>query len=398
MLPPSTLQRVRALLTRRSWLQRAYLLAALVSAYLLLVVRNRTTHKRIIAGDSPLNNHIAQGMKATLARYMPTWWANGHVQIFLTFLVRQARIKYKRDVLVLEDGGHASLDWALESSAPDAATRTQKLPDDAPIVVILHGLTGCSDNMRSLCAEAFKHGYRPVVFNKRGHGGVKLMTPRLQGFGCVKDLTEAIVEIEKAYPRSKLYGIGLSAGSGLLTSYLGETGGKSRLEAGVMISPGYNTYDLFCLGRIHRLYDVLMTFALKKLLLEHKRELQDVIDVFKALRVTSVREFDEHVYMKLNGYADLESYWVDNNPSRAYDNVQRPTLCINALDDPVCTKENIAYNLFEDHPRAMLIETEAGSHCGFFEGDIPRKSWSNEVAMRYLDLVREYQSQRQQQQ
>lgn len=103
------------------------------------------------------------------------WWTNGHIQIVLTFLVPQANITYSREVLQLRDGGQTSLDWAIEASGP-ASRDTKPLQADSPIIVVLHGLTGCSDAMRSLCAEALAHGYRPVVFNKRGHGGMTLAT------------------------------------------------------------------------------------------------------------------------------------------------------------------------------------------------------------------------------
>jgi abhydrolase domain-containing protein 15 len=309
------------------------------------------------------------------------------MQIVLTFLVPQADLRYKRELLDLDDGGQAALDWALESSSHSV----HDLAADAPIVVVLHGLTGCSAAMRSLCAEALERGYRPVVFNKRGHGGVKLTTPKLQAFGCVRDLQQAIAHIERAYPSAKLYGVGFSAGSGLLTSYLGETGAQSRLEAGVMVSPGYNALDLFCGGKIHPLYDFLMTFSLKQFLSRHVNELQDVIHVPSALKASSIREFDEHVFMKMHGYEDIETYWKHNNPMREVDRIQRPTLCINALDDPVCTKENIPYESFQEDPLRILIETAHGSHCAFYEGHVVLKSWALGVAMDYLTKVREFQ-------
>jgi|UniRef100_K3WWC0 predicted alpha/beta-fold hydrolase len=366
--------------------------ATVLSSCMLMFARKSVvaTHKRIVAGNSALNNYISSGLQAKLDRYTPTWWTNGHIQVFLTFLVPQSRIKYKRDVLVLRDGGHASLDWALESSGPVSKTG-KPLQHDSPIAIITHGLTGCSASMRSLCAEALKNGYRPVVFNKRGHGGLDLATPKLQEFGCVQDYKEAITHVERAFPNSKLYGIGSSAGAGLLCSYLGEVGNDSRLDAGVLISPGYNAFELFCEGRINRVYDFLMTFTLKKFLIRHQHSLQHVVDIPKALTATSIREFDQQVYMKMHGYKDLESYWLQNDPMRDIDNIQRPLLCINALDDPVCTKETIRYDKFEDSPLTMLVETQEGSHCAFYEGSVFLKSWANEASMLYLDQVREYQ-------
>ncbi|KAG3236331.1 hypothetical protein PI124_g18655 [Phytophthora idaei] len=365
--------------------------AALISGCVLLAARGivasrKATTKRIIGGNSELNEFMAKALQPLLDRYTPTWWTNSHIQCFLTFLVPQSPVNYKRDVLTFKDGGQASLDWALESSA----AMKSPLKNDSPIAIIMHGLVGCSESMRSLCAEALAHGYRPVVFNKRGHGGLKLATPKLQAFGCVQDLQEAIAHVENIFPTSELYGIGCSAGSGLLCSYLCELGDKSRLRAGVLISPGYNAFDLFCRGRINPVYDFLMTFTLKSFLLRHKSELSPVVDVARALKATSIREFDQHVYMKMHGYQDLEAYWKVNNPMRDVDNLKMPFLCINALDDPVCTKETIPYDEFRRKPNAMLLETPEGSHCAFFEGNFQLKSWCNEAAMTYLDSLREF--------
>ncbi|TDH69226.1 hypothetical protein CCR75_007794 [Bremia lactucae] len=343
--------------------------------------------KRIVASDSELNAFMTKALQPLVDRYKPTWWTNSHIQCILTFVVPQSPIKYKRDILVLNDGGQASLDWALESSV----TMNEPLQHDSPIVIILHGLVGCSESMRSLCAEALKHGYRPVVFNKRGHGGLKLSTPKLQAFGCVQDLMEAIAYVERTFPKSELFGVGSSAGAGLLSSYLCELGDMSRLRAGVLISPGYNAFDLFCGGKINPVYNFLMTFTLKTFLLRHKSELDQVVNVAGALRAKSIREFDEHVYMKMHGYPDLEAYWKINNPMRDVDNLKMPFLCINALDDPVCTKDTIPYHEFRRKPNAMLLETPEGSHCAFFEGNFFQlKSWCNEVAMTYLDRLREF--------
>lgn len=302
--------------------------------------------------------------------------------MILTFLVPQASIEYDRELLELNDGGCVALDWALP----------KQQEADAPIVVVMHGLTGCSASMRSLCASALERGYRPVVFNKRGHGGVKLWTPKLQPFGCVRDLDQALDRIQELFPNAPLYGVGFSAGSGLLCSYLGEKGDNSRLMAGTLVSPGYNSLELFCGGKIHPFYNYLMTHSLRQFLSKHENELRGTVDVDSALKATSIKEFDEHVYMAMHGYDDIEAYWEHNNPMRDVHDIKRPLLCLNALDDPVCTRDNIAYDVFENNPICMLVETGSGSHCAFFEGHLRLKSWANDFAIEYLDRVREFEA------
>lgn len=70
-----------------------------------------------------------------LEEYRPSWslFHNPHVQILMTFLIPQKTMKYKRELFALPDGGKVALDWALHAG---------ELKEDAPIVVVLHGLTG----------------------------------------------------------------------------------------------------------------------------------------------------------------------------------------------------------------------------------------------------------------
>lgn len=297
-----------------------------------------------------------------------------------------AKVRYDREVIEFSDEGHASLDWAMETGSFSASS----LSDNAPIALIIHGLTGCSDAMRPVCAEALARGYRPVAFNRRGHGGLPLATPKLQDFGCVQDLKQVIDHIERKYPQTKLYGIAYSAGCALLWAYFGETGEQAKLQAGALVSPGYNEYDMFCGGCIHPVYDFLMTFSLKQMLLSHQDKLQHVVHVPSALKTKSVGEFYAQTYMKMHGFQDMESYFQHNNPMRAVHNIERPMLCLNALDDPVCKQENIRYDLFTGDCMRMLVETSDGSHCAFYEGHVRPQTWAPTVVMTYLDSVRAF--------
>lgn len=65
----------------------------------------------------------------------------------------------------MSDGGQVALDWLEEKCVPNA-----------PIVVILPGLTGASqaDYVKALVRAANRIGVRVVVFNNRGLGGVSL--------------------------------------------------------------------------------------------------------------------------------------------------------------------------------------------------------------------------------
>ncbi len=81
-----------------------------------------------------------------------------------------------REVLSLADGGEVALDWGIR--------KEQNLSEqDLPVLLILPGITGYSSKnyVMHLVQDGLVAGYRPVVFNQRGIGGMKLKV-------CYKEL------------------------------------------------------------------------------------------------------------------------------------------------------------------------------------------------------------------
>lgn len=138
-------------------------------------------------------------------------------------------------------------------------------------------------------------------------------------------------------------------------------------------------------------------------MLSHKLALNTTIDYEKIAVAKTLRHIDEASYMKFGTTENIQDYWKINNPIRNISNIDVEVLCISASDDPVCTKgkflffqyikniklhpEMIPYDLFLDHPKAMLAETEFGSHCGFYYGLFNRSSWDHSAAIQYLNTV-----------
>ena len=82
-----------------------------------------------------------------------------------------------REIVTLADGGEVALDWGImkDLSQPESI-RPSPSQQDLPVLLILPGLTGCSKNSYAmhLAQDGVIAGYRPVVFNQRGTGGIKL--------------------------------------------------------------------------------------------------------------------------------------------------------------------------------------------------------------------------------
>lgn len=326
----------------------------------------------------------------------PLWLSNSHLQT-VAFAARGALNKLfyrhedllRRELVVLGDGGTVALDWYEPAGFDD------RLHSQSPVFVALPTLTGTSQALITLMEEAYSKGMRPVAFLKRGHGGLKLTTPRLQGFGDVEDLSDCLKLIQKRYPAAPLASAGLSAGSALLASYVGVLGKDSLLSAAVVIAPGYDCVKMFYNDNVRRPYNKILLGSLQGLVKQHGDTLGDVIDMEGALNAKNFNEFDQKVYAPLNGYGeDLVEYWKEHCPMRCWKGVETPTLMVNAMDDPVCPGENIPLEMIKDKHCAMLVTTERGGHCGWFQFSsegVQMESWSDSLAVAFVQEVLEAQ-------
>lgn len=96
---------------------------------------------------------------------------------------RSPKVPYHREILTTPDGGSVALDW--EDSSGQAP-----LPDDAPVLILLPGLTGGShDTYVSYAAEkARTFGMRAVVFNSRGTAGSPVTSPQFYSASFTGDM------------------------------------------------------------------------------------------------------------------------------------------------------------------------------------------------------------------
>ena len=109
-------------------------------------------------------------------------------------------------------------------------------PADAPVCIFLHTITGSAAQTRWLMSAASARGWRPCVFVRRGHAAGKLSSPSFNLLGAVDDVEQQLAAVRRAYPAASFLGmVGVSAGSGLLISYLGRAGKATPIGAACAI-------------------------------------------------------------------------------------------------------------------------------------------------------------------
>ncbi|EDR27740.1 alpha/beta hydrolase domain containing protein 1,3, putative, partial [Entamoeba dispar SAW760] len=101
---------------------------------------------------------------------LPVSIGSGVQQMLYVGIRFSVPLKFNRQIVDSSDGGYFALDWLDE---PD-------LPEDAPIILVYHGLAGGSREsyVERFCYYASKKNYRMCVFTCRGCAGTLIKTPR----------------------------------------------------------------------------------------------------------------------------------------------------------------------------------------------------------------------------
>lgn len=108
----------------------------------------------------------------------------------------------------------------------------EQLPADVPTIVLMHTITGSPQSMSELVRDLHHYtGWRIALCLRRGHAKLPMTVPKICLFGSTDDLREQLIHIQGKFPESVLYGVGSSAGTGLLVRYLGEEGHHTPFKA-----------------------------------------------------------------------------------------------------------------------------------------------------------------------
>lgn len=329
-------------------------------------------------------------------RYVPTFWAADTWTNCALFIVKQMYDKswlrsnsYTREELVLPDGGTVSIDYHPCPS----------LPEEAPLVIFLHTITGSAKETGHFMRYATRRGWRSCVFNRRGHAGMPLTSPRFNCMGEAEDTAAQVSAVLARHPSlSYLAMVGISAGSGLLVTYLGKEGDQTPVQAAASLCPAYDITRAFSrLSEDFPSVDGHILASMKRLFLQPNQHILSSSShpaYLAASGAATIHEFllAHHTFA---GSASAEQYFLDNNPMEWVEKVARPTLIVNSEDDMVCLQENIREDIVGRLPGALLLRTKRGSHIAYNEGIFGTGNYLSRVTMDFLDAARQVGSEQQ---
>jgi len=281
------------------------------------------------------------------------------------------------------DGDFVDLDWATPA------------PREAPLLLILHGLEGSSRShyVVGLARQALARGWRVVTLNFRSCSGELNRLPQFYHSGHTDDLDEVVRLLVGRERNLRIGAVGVSLGGNVLLKWLGEreVGVPAELVGAVAISVPFDLEP--CARALDRgvcrwVYaaNFLGTMRAKvRRKADRDPDLRRLIDLPRAIRARTFAEYDRAVTAPLNGFADARDYWRRASSGPYLSRIRRPTLLVNALDDPIVPREALPNPVLLP-PSVRAEYVPRGGHAGFIEGRWPwhASSWVERRAIDFL--------------
>jgi predicted alpha/beta-fold hydrolase len=315
------------------------------------------------------------------------WLKNRHAQTIYPTLPWAWRFQpeLRRQELELPDGDVTAVDWLVTGDS---------LPGTSPLLVILHGLEGSAESSyaRMLMEAALQLGWRSCVLHFRDCGDYRNRLPRRYHAGETNDLRYFLQTLqptpESAQNSGPLLAVGYSLGGNVLLKYLGESGDDTSLRAATAVCVPLNLHK--CAEALNRGFSkTYQRYLLKRMKKSVNRKFDRFTAAFdwdKAMSARTFAEFDDWVTAPLHGFNGMQDYYDRCSSVHYLKGITRPTLIINALDDPFMTREVIPDDdQLSEH--VTLEVSETGGHVGFISGGTP---WRPQFYLpeRILDFLR----------
>lgn len=316
------------------------------------------------------------------AEYQPPFWLpNGHFQTIYPALFRQVpTVPYQRVRLHTPDDDFLDLDWS----------KVQPRQGNQPnhLVILSHGLEG--DSSRQYITGMVRlfnaNGYDCLAWNYRSCSGELNKQLRFYHSGATDDLDLVIRTATASY--SHIYLIGFSLGGNLTLKYVGEKGENLSPKIKKAVTFSVPLHLSGSSSQMESWEDWIYTKRFNRSLLAKVKAkavyFPENIAVENIKKVQTLRDFDNYYTSQLHGFKDAEDYYTHNSSLFYLENIQIPTLIINAQNDPFLSKECYPFDLAQKMPQVYLLAPKQGGHCGFWQHGYEGVLWSEYQALAWV--------------
>jgi predicted alpha/beta-fold hydrolase len=285
-----------------------------------------------------------------------------------------AGVNYQRERIHTPDGDFLDLDW-LKSQRPN-------------LLIICHGLEGSTDRayVKGIARFFNLKGWDVLTWNYRGCGQEINRKLRFYHSGATDDLETVIKHASINHHYLNISLVGFSLGGNLVLKYLGERG-STVISKAVGLSVPMDLYGS-CLqisNGFNRIYGSRFLRKLKQKVKTKAALYPGVFDLQLLDKVKYLIEFDDFFTAPIHGFKNALDYYQKCSSLNFINNIQVPTLVVNALNDPMLSPSCYPKIATINHRYLELLYPVAGGHCGFADTRCVEGYWSEELVWNYLN-------------
>lgn len=313
------------------------------------------------------------------SNYKPPFWLfNGHLETIYPPLFRKISIPGTPKKIVIDTPDH---DYFELNYYDHNSNRT---------LIISHGLEGNNERPYVIgMAKLFLlNGWNVIAWNYRGCNGKVNNSIKSYHSGFTEDLQEVI----KYASRSKVTTIslvGFSLGGNLTLKYLGgESNINDRIKCAVVFSIPLDLHH-GCLevskpGNI--IYSERFLRSLKQKVREKAKKFPE-LQIQHLSSVHNLMTFDDKFTAPMHGFKSALDYYQSCSALYALENIQIPTLIVNALNDPFLPTACYPYEILKSHEFVNLETPARGGHVGFCSINGSEFYWSEERTYDFIASI-----------
>ncbi len=304
-----------------------------------------------------------------------TLWANYAPR---SNVLRSLHARSRPVVLPTPDGDHIRVHW-------DEGRRA-----NAPVLVLLHGLTGCAQSAQvlGLADKGLAAGFATVRADLRNALG-ETPSVGVGHAGRSEDINTILDHVVDQAPGRAVALIGYSLGGNITLKALGEMADQPRPELAaaatisvpIDLSAACTAIDAAGNWMFRRYF----VARLKSIVGRRQREGRGEYGGLDLSDVESIREFDGRLVAPLCGFESAEDYYRRSSALPLIGNIRVPTLLIQAVDDPF-----VPFAAYRDatllaNPALSLLATQHGGHTGFWgqPGTDSDRFWAEHRAVEF---------------
>jgi predicted alpha/beta-fold hydrolase len=309
----------------------------------------------------------------------PSGFANGHVQTIFPVLFRRVPVlTTTRERIGTPDGDFLDIDWNTDH-------RSER------VAILTHGLEGSARNscIQGMARAFHRAGWDILAWNLRGCSGQPNRLIRSYHSGSTEDLEAVISQVPPRCTRIAL--VGFSLGGNITLKYLGDHGEAAdpRIAGAAAFSV---PCDLASSARqleapLNRIYMRHFLQGLRRKVIEKSLSFPERIETGSLRSMRTFEEFDGAYTAPWNGFASAADYWRRASSKPVLGGIARPTLLVNALNDPFLPPECFPESAARQNPHLHLETPRSGGHAGFITFNRPDEYWSESRAVQFLNRL-----------